>query len=114
MNKRSLKLQKYKRFNTNIPAILKKITTDETQLGLILNMSKGGVFIKCKKGEMTRGEILELTVFLGELSKSHRLLAEVVWSSPPDSENKGEDLYTGLRFMTPENIYNRYLNDSGT
>jgi Tfp pilus assembly protein PilZ len=99
--------REHKRYATDFLATLKRTQDDSELKGKVLNVSRGGAFMKVPKKLLSLGELVELCVNLKDVSKTHRVFAEIVWMSP---QSKVEtDCEIGIKFMTPETLYKRYL-----
>ncbi|MNJ99802.1 PilZ domain protein [compost metagenome] len=66
------------------------------------NLSKTGAFIEMSQGEYVpqKGDLLNLTVTLDKLQKSHNVDAQVVWS-------KGAGM--GICFITKDEVLERMM-----
>lgn len=66
------------------------------------NISQTGAFLEVQQGNYVpkKGDLLNMTVTLGDLKRTHNVSAEVVWSS---------DLGLGICFINKDEILERMM-----
>ena len=95
-----------KRFSTNEKAHVEIYGHSGSVYANLRNLSQTGAFLEVSKGNYVprKGDLLNLTVALTSLQKSHNLAAEVVWS---------RGLGLGVCFITKDEVLERMMAKSG-
>lgn len=96
-----------KRFKTNEKAHVEVYGHNGSVNAALRNLSETGAFLEVSKGDYVprRGDLLNLTVPLTTLQKSHNVAAEVIWS---------RGLGLGVCFISKDEVLERMMAKSGT
>ena len=96
-----------KRFKTNEKAHVEVYGNSGSVYAAVKNLSQTGACLEVSKGNYVprKGDLLNVTVALTTLSKSHNLAAEVIWS---------RGLGLGICFITKDEVLERMMAKSGT
>lgn len=78
-----------------------------TLIAQLKNLSSTGAFLEVSKGDYLpqKGDLLNLTVKLSSLSRTHNVAAEVVWSNGPG---------LGICFINKEEVLERMMAKSSS
>jgi hypothetical protein len=106
---RLIYLRQHERFATNQNVKIERIVTNEVFDGIMRNMSRGGAFLE-SAATFQEHEVLKLTITLDMVAKSHVMYGEVVRMAS-DAFGKGRN-GVGLRYISPEDLYNALLETS--
>jgi hypothetical protein len=96
-----------KRFKTNEKAHVEVYGHTGTVNAAMRNLSETGAFLEVSKGDYIprKGDLLNLTVPLATLQKSHNVAAEVIWST---------GMRLGICFISKDEVLERMMAKSGT
>lgn len=103
--------QVYRRFNTNQIAHVEKLSSGDSLLTSMYNLSKGGAYFEFDADDkLTVGDVVRMKVTLSDLKSEHTFSAKVVWTT-----RKGKfsgRFGCGIRFVNSKDIYRMLLSKS--
>ncbi len=105
---RQVPKQNYRRFNTNQIAQVEALSSGDSLLTSMYNLSKGGAY--CEFDTQTPvaiGELFRMKVFLTDTNSEYTFSAKVVWTTP---KGRFSGRYgCGFKFISPKDVYRSQL-----
>lgn len=99
--------RRHRRFETQQSALLESYTRDFNAHSVIANISKGGAQIVGQLDQLTKGDLLRVSIELDQLQKNRTMSAEVVWT---EGDVGSHERLAGLRFISKAQVYDTLLN----
>jgi Tfp pilus assembly protein PilZ len=103
--------QNFRRFNTNQIAQMEALTTGDSLLTSMYNLSKGGAYCEFEgAAPLTIGDMIRVKVFLNDTNSEYTFNAKIVWTTP-----KGRfsgRFGCGFKFVSSKDMYKALLSKS--
>jgi len=100
--------QVFRRYRTNLNAMLETFISGEKHHTHMFNLSRGGAYFEMsKKPSFYVGDLLRLRVNLSDMEREHQVHGRVVWTTHKGHAAGGYGL--GVRFMKGMDIYRNLL-----
>ena len=101
-----VKQRKYPRFEVREKAVLEGYENEFSTESMILNISKGGVYVYGNVEAIRRGELVRIHFNLNKINKERTMSAKVVWAGHKTDDR---DSSAGLEFVNQLTVYNYLL-----
>jgi len=109
MVQRSLQQQMYRRFRTDQTAEVETFVSGSSFTSQMFNLSKGGAYCEFtdRPGELSVGDLVRLSVSLGDMHREYTMNARVVWTTRKGSYSGGYG--AGVKFVKNADIYRHLM-----
>jgi Tfp pilus assembly protein PilZ len=105
---RTVPCQEFRRFRTNVHAVMETFISGDKYDTHMFNLSMGGAYFESsKKPQVSIGDLLRLKVSLNDMDRDHHMHGRVVWMTPKGPTAGGYGL--GVKFIKSTDIYRKLL-----